>query len=333
MYIVGNEPLTQDNFKSIIFLPLHIYGQMKYYMCNDSINYAELVDNPGYSVLLKNLVLLNKTKLPSWFGGKILDKKGNFSVTIPLNKVFSIFEIYNKPIIRVSQTLELLRNIDDSNCLIVPTALKDKVKVNITDVFWEMPIIKPSPNVEIEINKIIETNKANKIPFKNWSYKNPVVITAGVKSYTWDLGNMSKQPLYAIFAFQIDKDRNIEKDNTKFEFKNLKNVKVMLDDKEYPGTDLGLDFENNIYGKAYTRYEDFKSSYENYIKMDPRLYEYILSNEEFADKPIFIIDLSYITSEFTFNNAVQANTRIYCLIVSDAEYSYNPLTNLVTKNY
>lgn len=339
--------LSADDYSKIQFIRngyLHLFSQIKYYLCDKLVS---TVDDPGYNILIKNLLISDKTpKLEGWDNEKLIDSGGYFSIEIPLNQLFSLFETYNKPILYVSQKIELLRNLDDSNCFYIEDdALKtklgdNKIKVELDNIIWKIPHIDLYPEKLISINNMIASDATLTVPYKDWCYSRLENINTTSNKFEWNITSRVMRPLFAMFCFSTDKHMDIKKDNSTFDFCDLVNIKVHLNSESFPDEDLNLNLSNNEYSTAYNMYTNAKKSY---LKVTP--HSYFVNKADFRHKyPIFIIDTSYrnntvkdvvltLRATFTFKNNAPANTAIHCIIVNETFIIYNPGSNLVRSEH
>lgn len=333
--------LTEENYKNIQFVKngiMHLYSKITYLISNTEV---EIINNPGYTTTVKGLTTFNKSDTyEGWDTKSIIDEKGYFSITIPLRNIFGIFESYNKCILRMSQGLQLIRAPNDDNCLIIPIELKDKVKIELTDVYWNVPHITPSLTKQNEINKLILGNTDINIKYREWSYESNSNIPVNNIEYTWRVSTLMRRPRYIIIAFSSNRDNVINKDNSKFDFNDVQNITVFLNTQRYPQEDMMLHVNNNSYSAAYTNYKNFKRSYfSNYL-----LNNSIVDKIEFKnDYPIFITDCLYqnetikeqsidIKVELKFRTGLPRNTIAHCWIIHDSNFAYNPYSNLTRKD-
>lgn len=338
----------KDDYKNIKFIRngyMHMFSNIEYKINNKVV---QEVNSPGYTMYIKGLMILqNNSTLEGWDGTNLINDDGYFSISVPFKYMFSVFEKYNKPILRVSQSIEFLRNTSDANCLIITGTsvekLKDKnIKVELSDIIWEIPHITPIIDEKIKINKLIESNKFLTIPFLDWAYTNLPTFLSQSKNYSWSISTLSKRPQYVIVALQTNKEFNYAKNNSEFDFCDVENIKLLFSEVEYyPVEDLDLNKKLNIISRLYSMYSDAKKTY--YPNMDPILLNNIIKKTEFIKKyPLFVFDLTYkseflketptnLTIRFTFEKQAPTNTMVHCVTVSESYVAYSPGNNLLKK--
>lgn len=340
--IVGiTEDLTEPNYQSIKLVKngiMHLYSKIIYLISDKP---TEEINIPGYITTFKGLTTFNTTDgCDGWGNENVLDSSGYFSITVELKNIFGIFESYRKGIIRVKQSLRLLRASNDKNCLKVPEGLKDKVKIELSDISWYIPKILPSLNKQVELNKDVSGLDVH-INYRYWDYVSNPNIPTGAKSYTWNITSVTDKPRYIIFAMSTDREENITKDNSMFDFCSLEDVYVKLNTTRYPEEDMMIDHEHN-YSIAYTNLKNFQKSY---FKNDNRFNKPLISKKEFRKSyPIFVIDCSHqneqinvsvasITLQIKFRNGFPEKTLAHCCIISDTTFLYNSVTHVTKQNY
>ena len=116
--------------------------------------------------------------------------------------------------------------------------------------------------IQKSVKKFQLTNYS--MDYRHWFYQNttPPLGT----EFTWDFPVAYSKCKYIILAFQTNKDNQANIDNSKFDFCNLENVQVLLNNNiYYPRERLNLKRETFKVGKLYNMYKEFKRSYYGMI--------------------------------------------------------------------
>ena len=199
------------------------------------------------------------------------DQKGCFSFCIPLSHFFGFCEDYNKVIYGVTHTLSLFRR-DDGYAIHraendVNNGADVAAKVEIQEIKWVVPQIKPSLEIangligEIEKKKIVQigfkARKCDKIP-----------VTEGT-SWTWRLAvtTGAETPRFLILGFQTgDRSRQIEPagnppsvtNASTFNDCKIDAIQVQMLGRLYPLQAQTIDYSYNDWAKAYKNAAEFR---------------------------------------------------------------------------
>ena len=154
-------------------------------------------------------------------------------------------------------------------------------------------------------NKLLnmfDTKKTFSLPFiSRQSEDNNVLLSAG--DSTWKLGTKYKKIKYFVIGFQTHREDTYT-NAARFDHCNLETIFVELNSERYPYECLRCNFA-----------KEFKNSYYHYY-------------------PLFVIDVSKqndriknsrpdITIKATFSKSIPADTKCYCLILSDSLVEIN----------
>jgi hypothetical protein len=248
---------------------------------------------------------------------------GNFSFVIPLSHIFGFCEDYKKITYGVKYTLILTR-CDDKDAIYKDSTVL--CKVELTSITWVMPYIIPSIEQLNSLYKmIIESKKSYPIGFMS-RYMNSLYVPQS-NEFTWQLGprSASEKPRYIIIGFQINRDKNY-KNPAVFDHCDVRSIYVELNSDRYPNIDILNDFKSEDYAFTYHLAKQFR---KNYYGLNDNYNDFMISQNDFKDLySLFVFDVSKqsdrlknsicdITIKATFNSNVPANTKCYCLILSD----------------
>lgn len=287
---------------------------------------TDKVRNLGITSTMKTLVSLDEgeihgAEVSGWSstgGQPETVQNKNFSAHIPLKRLAGIFEDYKKIMLASKHELILIRSRTDVDCLIVD-ANKD-AKIVMTKVEWHVPHVQVNDEIKLKLLNAVKKNQTIIVPFRTQElYELPTVRTNSKEIWAVKTSTNVARPRYVIFGFQTAR-RNIKTaDASKFDHCNLRNIKLFINSECYPYDDLNLNFNSNLYAKAYVMYSNFMRSYYERDNTHPTL-----GYSEFKNNPLFVIDCSKqnesvklgscnVRLEFEANADFPANTTAYSL--------------------
>ena len=228
----------------------------------------ETVKNPGISVLMKLLLTSTPQELnqASSFGYvnelNTFSKNSSFSYNIPLDHLFGFAADYRKLIIYSRLELELLRSRNDDNCVVASANGPTELDIQITKVAWKVPQYIVAENEKLKFLKILESNKSIPIPFRSFELiENPALQEA--TSFAWNIKTSLERPLYVVLTFQKNKKDVLTENASRFDHCDAKNVKLFINDTQWPYSNQNFHFETNKYNDAYTAFTKFLATYAN----------------------------------------------------------------------
>lgn len=337
--------LTKINITNNGFL--HFFDRIEYFLGDTKV---DSIRRPGISTTIKGLACLDDDRKYNAAGWKIinkaevnLDKNGYFQAFIPLNLVMGFFEDCTKIINKMPQKLILYRaanaesnviNFDDN------TLEQYACSFNLTEIIWQLPQIKFSLEYETKIKKEILKDTNYELTFRQWLY-NSTHLLEGTE-YSWDIPTAYSKTKYILVGFQLNRENNYHADISKFDFLNLENCQVLLNNNTYyPQERMKLYKGHNKCGTLYHMFKEFKTSYYSDIDKDSQpLVDYKTFIEKF---PIICIDCSYqpsiikdsqvsIKIVFSWRDPVPAGCIAHCLMIYEKQIIYNPLNNRVVNS-
>ncbi len=222
--------------------------------------------------------------------------------------------------------MQLILNRQSDNDAIFRNNAAGAGEIHLTKCSLYMPIVKPSDMESLGLQEIIKSNVVLDI-----GYRTRECSTIQVEQdthFTWKLSNKSSpdHPRWLILAFQTNKRNNQEANASVFDHINLTNAYVDLNDVRYPAIDYHIDMNKMQFSRMFKEVSEFR---ENYYGMQG-LNSY--GGIDFADYkplfPLYVFDVSKqpdalkygttnITIECKFSQNVPAQTRAYCLCISD----------------
>lgn len=335
---------TKEKVASVQFTNnplLYLFQDIRY-----ELNGVEIdkIKNAGITTTMKSLLSMNEneSEMSKAWGWDIEGTKnvqnGDFSASIPLNKILGFAEDYNKVIINCKHELILLRSNTNLNAVKLNTGevMED---VEIHKIIWRVPHVKVSDRERVNLLKLLEKDRALQLAYRNWDlYEYPLLPKT--TKHTWSIKTSSQieKPRYVILGLQTNRKNNSAKDMSQFDHCHLRDVKVYLNSTYYPYENLNANFSDDKIALIYEQYAKFQQSYYR------RRAEPLLNAKEFREKaPLFVVDCSRqsenlksgpvvnIRVELESNSDIPDQTSAYCLILNDCIVEYKPLSNIVRK--
>jgi hypothetical protein len=193
---------------------------------------------------------------------------------------------------------------------------------------WLVPKIMPSLEMQNKLMNMFDSKKTFSLPFISRQLEdNNVPLSA--RDFTWKLGTKYEKIKYFVIGFQTHREDSYT-NAARFDHCNLETIFVELNSERYPYECLRCNFTNFNAVQQYNFAKEFKNSYYQTIK------ECIFVNEDnyYLYYPLFVIDVSKqneriknsrpdITIKATFSKSIPADTKCYCLILSDSLVEIN----------
>ena len=310
-----------------IYNPGQVQNMLSYLLEDSSYNDTLSLGHCGVkdkSITVANNAGVNERNNLIWSS----TPDGAFSFYIPLKRLFGFFRDYDKLIFGTNQRLVLTRKHDDD--AIYRTAAGDLSRITLSKTSWFVPHVIANEKTMSSLLKFRTSNKDINLAFRGVSctrYEVPQDTT-----FTYRLGAKpaTERPRYLLLGFQTDKENNQERNPALFDFLNLTNLRVLLNDKQYPTVEYTANLARNDFMRLYTDAMKFKSKFfeieqtESEITSSPGI-----GPLEFRTLfPIFVVDLSKqveraeksltdILIQARFGTAVPQNTRLFAVLISD----------------
>lgn len=335
-----------ENVKTVNNGFLNFFERIDYYIGDNKI---DTIRKPGIATTMKGLVSFENDKMFCDAGWKIfndrvetvMDTAGKFQALIPMRIIMGFFEDYVKFLYRMPQKLIFYRSTDPDNDLVILSGTDTEtytVKFTLTDITWKMPQVKFAIEYETKVRDEILKNTNYELHFRHWMYTSTVV--GGCTEYTWDVPVAYAKTKYVLLAFQNGRNKESRIDNSMFDFNQLENVQVLLNNNiYYPRERLNLNLSDNKCTILYNMFKEFKCSY--YPDSDSLSSLPLITYKQFLEKyPVIAVDCSNqpnvikeslisIKINFNWRAALPANTLVHCVMIIDDKAVYNPLNNRV----
>lgn len=313
-----------------------LFNEIRY-----ELNSVELdrVRNPGIATSLKGYVSFNnaETKVSQMAGwhvdttGTATKHEKNVHACIPLRYLLGFAEDYKKLIINAKQDLILIRSRNDNNVY-----KGDKSTFKLNKVFWFVPHVIVNDEVKVQLYKNME--KDIFIPFRQWElHELPALKESSSEKWAIRTTSELEKPRFVIVDFQTDKNDNISKDSSQFDSANVRNVQLYLNTNVYPYTKYNSDFGKGKYILAYSDYVQFQKQYYGHDYREP-----LINVALYKNNPVFVISALrqtesvqsssvHVALELEAADKFPALTSVYCLILHDCIFRYNPTTGDVRR--
>lgn len=256
----------------------------------------------------------------------------NFSFCVPMKLLLPFFEDFQQIILNVKQELVFLRASNDHNSIYSADA--SFARIAITKLVWKVPYLQLEDHVRLKFLQILDADRPLRISFRNWEiHEYPILPKSKQHSWTIKTASATDVPRFVILAFQTNRKNSISKTMAKYDLCKLYNVKLFLNSDYLPYDSL---LGNEML--MYKMFLEFASSYYNLpINME---YGHEIDFTTFKnDTPIIVLDCSHqsehlkvstdIRLDFEFSNEIPDHTTAYCILISDKQFEYQPLTSLV----
>ncbi|XP_015116446.1 uncharacterized protein LOC107040742 [Diachasma alloeum] len=276
---------------------LHLFEEIRYELNavvidrNKNIGITTLMKNyvsqtPGQAALLENAGWILKDDERT-----ILDASGYFDISIPLIMLLGFPENYARIIVNAKHELILTRGNTDVNAVVqapVGEAAAESFRLSLTKVEWMIPYIRVADSKKISLLNYISKDAPIPISFRAWeSYEYPLLLATSKHVWVVKCSTQLEKPRYVIMGFQTNRKNQANKNASRFDHCNIRDVKLFLNSQSYPYGNLNLDFDHNQYALLYDMYTSFQSSY--YGKET----EPLLSKTDFLTyAPLIVIDCS-----------------------------------------
>ena len=282
-------------------------------------------ENTGWEERRKFLFLNNRPA-----GAAEDDGSGYFRFSIRLEDIFGFATDYLRVMYGFTHTLTLIRNLNYKDAFFGAAGTVEG-KVVFSKVSWIMPIIEPSQVAGYELVKMINDQQTLSIDFRVRQCITTMVST--IDTFTWRLGvrTSPEKPRYLVLGFQSARENSLEKNLGLFDHCQLKNTYVLLNNHRYPAVDYHIDFKKNQYNCLYREFYQFLEKYHGInasvtqTSVDPVAFKHLY--------PLIVFDVSRqserissaivdITIQCNFHANVPADTKAYCLMISDRRLKF-----------
>jgi hypothetical protein len=307
---------------------------------------VDRVKNVGVSTTMKDYLVLSDHDMtalshtgfrkPGATIDGFVDNKSDFVFCIPLNRLLSVFERFDKVLLNVKQELILLRSSNDEDALVTKVANKNQFKVNVQKISWKVPYLRVDEVTKLRLLKTVNADKPLNIPFHKWElYENPTVPQSKRFMWTVKTASQSNKPRYAVIGFQTSRKSNSALQSNVFDSVKVSDIRLWLNSTYYP-----YDASHGTIQLFYDNYCRFKSSYfaHDEFKQSPLLD--FKTFQQYA--PLYVINCSHqdesiktgsvdVRLDVTCDENIGKDTIAYCALIYDEVVQYRPLTGLVRK--
>jgi hypothetical protein len=198
-----------------------------------------------------------------------------------------------------------------------------KVEVSLTEKARLLQLIESKENIEI--------------PFRTWVLRMEY-LSANKTFDTYNIMTSSElsKPRFALCALQTARRNDLTKDASQFDHCDLKNIRMIINGKNYPAEEQNFKFPHQTV-LLYDTYSRFQSAYYNKENAP------FLSLEQFSTKwPVFVINSNRqiegletgsvdVKLYYESHTKMPADTILYSLMLCDSMVEYNAFNNDVRK--
>ncbi|XP_073989158.1 uncharacterized protein [Rhodnius prolixus] len=280
----------------------------------------------------------NMTLSSSSSSSIINEEDQRFNVCLPLCYLLNFFEDYKKILVNVKQELILKRSRSDVDALVGDPITAKDCTIKLEKVIWNIPHVKLSDSAKLQIYKIIESAQPLPLAFRSSElHEYPNLPSTNKLSWHVKTSNQLHKPRYVIIAFQTDRKDNIAKNRSIFDSADIRNVKLYLNDNQYPYNDMQLDFTSGRISQLFEEYIRFRQEYYGVGRS-----EALFDRKGFSKTPFVVINCAKqpdrlntgvvdIHIQIDTNKPFAPKTSAYCLIIHDMLLHYVPLSGLVQR--
>ncbi len=258
------------------------------------------------------------------------DPVGTFVFALDLEHILGFAEDYDKVIMGFQHSLQFSRSSDDSNAIFRDEHVAVG-KVELKNITWWMPIIRPAELESNRLTNIIYDKASLEVWFR--MRQCAMISLPLVSSYTWNLGvrTGSERPRYIIVGLQTSKKDDQKTNPAIFDHVNVQNMKVRLNSTEYPAVQTNSNFTKNDFAYFFMRMVHFN---QYFYGVDRMLTSTVIDGQTYKDLfPIFVFDVSKqnenlvggvvdISVIMNFSANVAANTQAFALVISDRKLKF-----------
>ena len=272
----------------------------------------------------------------------LINEAGKFDVNIPLSMILGFAEDYKKIVVNAKHELILTRTSSDADAVLQTAAsdVYEPFKIQIDKIEWLMPHLELSNELKVKMLRQLEHNKPIAMSFRSWEMQEyPALPQSKEQVWTVKTSNQLEKPRFVIVGFQTNRRTNTNP-SSRFDACKLSFVKLSLNSKCYPYTDMNVSSENNHWSQWYDMYANFQCAYYGKENSEP-----LLSRSQFKNyAPLTVIDCSkqseYLKNatidmklKFSAGDNFPKNTAAYCLILHDTIVQYHPLSGEVKRTF
>lgn len=303
---------------------------------------VDSVRNPGITSTLKHYASLKPAHVRGMENSGFYDPNdyrpqeiSKFNVIIPLKYLMGFFEDYNKVLINAKQELILLRSRSDKDAFLTGD---ESSRIRLDKIAWNIPHLRASDRAKLQLYKTIEKSSPVYLAFRGWeTHEYPTIPTS--TKFTWRVktSDQLQKPRYVLLAFQTGRRDTLTKDRSLFDSINVRNVRLFLNNLQYPYQDFQADFETEKISQIYDNYIRFRSDYYSGSDSGP-----LMTRSTFKQSPFIVINCAHqnesikegtvdIRLEVECTSPIPANTSAFCIILHDKVIEYTILNGLVRR--
>lgn len=328
----GTKLKKDDEITLVNNAPMFLFSRITYAINGIPI---EDINDPGIASLMKGILSYSSNLSKQNRFGWILDstssleykiikyielRDGKITFCIPLSHIFGFAECFNK-ITYGEHSLKLWKTNNKNIFHTNNTEIVTPAKLTVTKLSWLIPKIFPSLGSD---NKLANMYLKDKTYYLSYYNRHLHFENAGTSNTFMTDITTNEKTRYLIIGFQTNRINNYN-NTAVFDHCNLETIYAQIDGVNYPyDHSLRSNFNEFNSGMQYTNAQQFKNSYYQTTK------DCLFIDEDHycIHYPLFVIDVTKQDDRIrkintnvrimaTFSTNIPANTKCYCLILSE----------------
>lgn len=272
----------------------------------------------------------------------VLAETKTYDVVIPLSVWFGFCDDYRKIILNCKHELILNRSRQSADCTFggPAAATATTISIAVTKIEWKMPHITLSDRVKLNMMNYLAKNRKIVIQHRSMDMIEYPQLPQ-TTNHIWSVKTVShlNRPRYVVVGLQTDRDNVRVNSATEFDICTVRNVRLHMNSQIYPYNMNDLDIGGGICAELFEAYSRIQSSYYN--GMEPTN-PFHITCTDFQNSPLFVFDTSRadeslinssvdIRVEINTRQNIPENTKAFCLIIYDNEFTYSPFDGIVMR--
>lgn len=343
IYIEGEYKQTDEHpygdkatVKLINNFVAHKFKTIEYKKHNYKI---DLIENVGVASTMKGVITKTKTDTNNLNTGFIsnFEHGGIFTALVPLSDLgLGICDTDN---IIWGSADEFIFTMNNDNDAIYRANDVAEGKIIITDIYLYTPLLEYDTigcTMLLDELKTLSEEGNYILNYYRWQCIKILNESMSGKSLKLDITTdyrSHKQPLFGIFAFQVNKSNDQLKDMSEFNHKYVKNYYFTINGNRYPEESQNLNFDKNKYNIAYMTYQSYKKIFSI---TDKNMFYDIKSYKE--PGPVYLVDLTCQPTDTEISNKtiflhvdldkeVKKDTCCYIILLSHIKNKFDMVLN------
>lgn len=266
-----------------------------------------------------------------------------YDVTMPLNVLFGFADFYRKIILNCKHELIFNRARQSLDCTSggMNANAAAVVSIQLKKIVWRMMHVTLHDEIKLKMMNYLSNNRNITIQFRSTEFiEYPMLPQATSNLWTVKTMSSANKPRFVIVGLQTNRNAVRVRNATSFDPCNVMELRLHLNSQIFPYNAEEINIGNAQYSELYNSIASIQSAYYN--NTEP-INPFALSFGEMQDCTLFAFNTSYgessmidsaidVKIEIKTRQNIPANTRAFCLIISDTEYSYNVFDGIVMRS-